>query len=212
MGNIIASIGLLGSHNLFLAYFIIYIAIIFLGNISAFASFWIVFQGYFGPWGVPFLLIAIYAGNVSGDLLWYTMGRTLQETKFGNWIRKHTPGYEKAAAAVERNGRGLMMVSKFIVASAFPVMFSVGWTKMPFKKFVRTSLLSALLWLPVLIGLSYAVVSGLSPLHAVAIIRDFEWLFFVGLGLFIILDYLLAWVVNKLLNRPLNRKNKEEDV
>jgi len=81
VSTLVADIGLLASQNLFLAYFIIYIATIFLGNISAFASFWIVFQGYFGMWGVPFLILTIFLADVTGDLLWYALGRATRDTR-----------------------------------------------------------------------------------------------------------------------------------
>ena len=197
----ISNLGLLAGQNLFLAYFIIYIATIFLGNISAFASFWIVFHGYLGAWGVPFLIITIFLANTTGDLLWYSLGRASRETRAGNWIKDHLPWHGRVEQALHRNGRGWMFLSKFAYASSFPVIFSIGWTGMEFKKFFRNSILSILTWLPVLLGLSYGLVSGLSPLRAVSIFRNFEVVFFVGLALFIFLDYFLAKIVARVFEK-----------
>ena len=199
--TILEHIGILASQNLPLAYFIIYLATIFLGNVSAFAGFWFAAQGYFGPWGIPFLIATVFLANFSGDLLWYTLGRKLHKTRFGNWIKNHIPGYEKIAGRVERNGKRLIFLAKFLYSSSFPVIFAVGWTQMEFRRFVRTSILSILLWLPILLGLAYAVISGLSPLDAVDDLKRFEVTFLIGLVLFLVLDYLIAKLFRKFFDR-----------
>jgi membrane protein DedA with SNARE-associated domain len=192
VSSVLSNLGFLASQNLFLAYFIIYLATIFFGNISAFTSFWIVYQGHFGPWGVPLLVPTIFLSNMTGDLLWYSLGRGLRNTRFGHWVKRHLPWHENMEQTLIRNGRKWMFLSKFAYAASFPVIFSVGWTNMEFKKFFRNSLLSILTWIPVLFGLAYGVASGLSPLRAVTLFHDFELTFFVGLVLFIFLDYLIA--------------------
>lgn len=201
MGSIISNAGLLASQSPFLAYFIIYLGTIFLGNISAFASFWFVFQGYLGPSGIPFLILAIFLADLTGDLLWYSLGRTFRDTRLGNWIKRRLPWHEKIEKALVRNGKGWLFLSKFLYGSAFPIIFSIGWMKMGFAKFLRNSVLSILLWLPILLGLVYGLVSGLSPLKAVSIFKNFELVFFIGLALFIFVDYFLAKLIAKIFNK-----------
>lgn len=198
MSSAISNIGLLASQNLPLAYFIIYVATIFLGNISAFASFWIVSRGYLGTWGIPSLVLTIFLANMTGDLLWYSLGRTTRNTRFGNWIRNRLPRWhEKIEHTFEHNGRKWIVLSKFMYAAAFPVIFSAGWSQMTFKRFFRHSIISVLAWLPILTGLAYGLASGLAPLRAVSGFRDFEVLFLIGLVLFIVIDYFLAKIVGK---------------
>ncbi len=196
-----SNVGLLASQNPLLAYFIIYIVTIFLGNISAFASFWLIFQGYLGQWGIPFLILTIFSANLTGDLLWYSLGRITRDTRFGNWIKRRLPWHVKIEQALSRNGRRWMLLSKLLYGSSFPIVFTVGWAKMPFKKFFRNSLLSVVVWLPILIGLAYALVSGLSPLRAIAAFDDFELVFFVGLALFIFMNYFVAKILARILAR-----------
>ena len=206
VSTFIASAAAFASHNVLLAYFIIYLATIFIGNISAFASFWLTVQGYLGPQGIPPLIIVIFLANVSGDLLWYTAGRTLRNTRLGYWIQHRIPGYEKAEAMAVKNGRNMMFFSKFVYASAFPLIFSLGWIRLPLKKFLRTSALAALLWMPILFGLSYAVTLGFSPLAAAAAFKDFGLIFLAALMVFIVLNYLVARIFEKAtLRRGANR-------
>ncbi len=189
------------SQNITLAYFIIYLGTIFIGNISAFVSFWVVIKGSFGPWGVPLLILIIFLADASGDLAWYSLGRFTHDTRFGNWIKSHVPGYKKAEETMAKNGGILIFFAKFVYASSFPVIFSLGWTQMPFKKFLRNSILSILIWLPVLVGLSFGLVAGLSPLSTITAFKNFELVFLGGLILFIVLDYLLAKVIGRLFER-----------
>ncbi|MBU6500515.1 MAG: hypothetical protein KGJ89_01650 [Patescibacteria group bacterium] len=192
MAHFLTDLGLLASQNQFLAYFIIYITTIFLGNISAFASFWVILKLPFGTWGVPFLMLTILLSNISGDLLWYSLGKTLRDTRFGNFIRNRLPGHDKIEEKLHKSGTKWMFMSKFMYASAFPVIFSVGWFGVKFKKFIRVSMLSALVWLPVLTGLAYGLFASLSPLGATSIFKRFEILFIIGLGVFFVADYFIS--------------------
>lgn len=192
MANVLDTLGYLASQNHFLAYFIVYLSTIFLGNISAFIAFWVMLHGAFGTWGLPLLLLTIILSDFTGDMLWYSLGYALRDTKFGNFLRAKMPRREKIEAALEKNGVRLVFISKFLYASAFPVIFSVGWTKMEFKKFLKVSALSILIWVPILFALAYGLISGLTPLRAIAIFKKFEVVFIIGLAAFIAIDYLLA--------------------
>ena len=192
VGNVVSNIGLLASQNTFLAYFIVYLVTIFLGNLSAFAGLWLVFRGYFGIAGVPLMVGTIFLSDLSADVLWYSLGRATRGTRFGNWVKGHLPWHDKIERTIHRNGRGWLFVSKFVYGSTVPIGFSIGWATMEFKKFFRNSVFSILAWLPILLLLGYGLVSGLSPLRALAVFHNFEWVFLIGLVLFIILDYLIA--------------------
>lgn len=182
------------------AYFIIYLVTIFLGNISAFVSFWVIFEANFGLVGFLFLILVVFLSDMTGDLLWYSLGRSLRGTRFGTWMETHIPGHAKAEAMVKRKGRQWLFMSKFVLGFAPPVVFLIGWSGMNFKTFYKNSLLSTLLWLPILMLLSYGIVSGLAPLAATDF-RKLEWLVLCGFLLFIVLDYVIAKIVKILADR-----------
>ena len=194
-------VALLAGQNIFLAYLLVYLATIFLGNIGAFASFWVAFQGGLGPWGVPGVLVGAFAANVTGDMLWYAMGRTLRATRFGGWIKNRFPNHGKFDGHIERKGPRWMLFAKFAYGSNFPIIFSLGWAQYDFKKFFRRSLLAIAVWLPAILGISYGLYSSLSPLAAVQTIKHFEVLFLAGLVAFIILQYILARIIAKFFNK-----------
>jgi membrane protein DedA with SNARE-associated domain len=201
MGSILTNLGLLAGQNQLLAYFIIYIVTIFLGNISAFAGFWMVSHGYFGAWGVPFLMLTILLADFSGDMLWYSLGRALRDTRFGNWVKNHLPRHTEIENHLKSNGSRWVFFSKFLYASAFPIIFSVGWCKINFKKFLRMSILSILIWVPILTGLAYGLIAGLAPLRAVAVFKNFEVVFVTGLVLFVVADYYLVRLLKKIFGK-----------
>jgi membrane protein DedA with SNARE-associated domain len=173
------------------AYFIIYLATIFLGNISAFVSFWVIFEANFGLLGFLCLVATIFLADMTGDLLWYSLGRSLRGTRFGLWVETHLPGHARAEALLQQKGRQWLFMSKFVIGCAPPVVFSIGWSGMDFKTFYKNSLLSILLWLPILTLLSYGIVSGLAPLAA-SDFRKLEWVLLGGFVSFVVLDYALA--------------------
>lgn len=187
----------LAGQNIFLAYLIIYGATIFFGNIGAFISLWVTFQGGLGIWGILFTLIAIFAANVSGDLLWYTMGRTLRTTRLGGWIKNRFPNHGKFDDHIERNGPRWMLFAKFVYGSNFPIIFSLGWAGYPLPRFFRRSLLAIALWLPIIVGVSYGLYSSLSPLAGVAEIKHFEILLLAALVAFFLLQYGIAKIVER---------------
>lgn len=210
MPHFLTDIGLLASQNRTLAYFIIYIATIIIGNVSAFAGLWLMAGGSFGVWGVPLLALTIFAANASGDLLWYSLGFTLRDTRFGAWLHKKIPGREKVEAKMKKNGRRLILMSKFMYASAFPVIFSVGWCRMNFKKFINASLLSILIVLPILFALAYGLVFGLSPLGATAFFKSIEVLFLVSIVFFFIAEFFIVRLFRLFLRNGNDNGNAEE--
>lgn len=201
MALITENLGRFAAENQFLAYFTIYAATIFLGNISAFAGLWAALRGALGPHGLPLVIVTILLAEASGDIIWYSVGRGLRDTRFGNFVRnKFASQHEKIESSLQKSGASWIFLSKFLYASAFPVIFTVGWSGAEFKKFFKVSILSVLFWVPVLTAVSYALVSTLSPLEATDIFRRVEILFIAGLALFILIDYFLMRFLKKLFN------------
>jgi membrane protein DedA with SNARE-associated domain len=201
MDALTSQVAALAGHNLLLAYLVVYLATIFLGNIGAFLALWAAFQGGLGAWGVPAVLVAAFAANVTGDILWYSMGRWLRTTRFGTWIKRRAPQHEKIETHVAERGPRWMLFAKFAYGSNFPIIFAIGWTRLPFGRFFRRSLLAIAIWLPVILGVSYGLYSSLSPLAALIEIKHFELLFLAALILFIILQFALVRFFEKIFGK-----------
>jgi membrane protein DedA with SNARE-associated domain len=185
--------------NAFLTYAVIYVGTIFLGNILSFSVLWLAFHGSFGTWGIPLLMLVTYAADVSGDLSWYTLGRKLSGTMFGDWIENHLPRHKIVMKYVERNAARLVLLSKFIYSSTFVIIFTVGWSKMEFKKFFKTSLVTITLWIPLMTGIVYGLSSGFDALRVISAFHHLEILFGLGLVAFIALNFLISRIAKKYL-------------
>lgn len=199
MPAFLSSLTLLADQNHFLAYFIIYFATILFGNIAAFISFWLALNGALGMWGVPILLLTLLLAVFSGDLLWYSIGKAMKNTRLGYFLQnRFAPQHEKIETALLKNGRSWIFMSKFLYSSSFPVIFTAGWMGLELKKFAKASFQSILVWLPILTGLIYGVFAGLTPLRAFQIFKGFEILFLFGLGIFFFAQYFIAKLLKKI--------------
>ncbi len=195
--------------NPLLAYSVIYLATIFLGNISAFVGLWIIFEANFGIVGFLGLILAVFLSDMTGDLLWYSLGRSLRGTRFGLWVETHIPGHDKAETMCQKKGVRWLFLSKFVIGFAPPVIFSIGWSGLDFRTFLKNSIFSILLWLPVLVGLAYGIIVGLAPLSG-GDIEKFELVAAAGLILFIALDFVVASSIRAFVNRFLKADEVRE--
>lgn len=192
---------LLIAQNTLLSYIIIYVATIFLGNLMSFAALWLAYQGVFGPWGVLLIVTTTFAADVSGDLSWYCLGRGLADSRAGNWIERHFSHHEKIQGYLARHDRKLVFLSKFIYSSSFIIIFTVGWSKMEFRKFFRASLLAISSWIPFMTLVVFGLYRGFSLIRAKTFFHQFEVVFGFGLAVFIALNYMISQAVKRYLVR-----------
>lgn len=204
MAHVLESLQLLATQNYFFAYLIIFLSAIFLGNIAVFAMLWLVLKGFLGPSGFPFFVITLFVADVSGDLLWYSLGRLLRDTKLGNFIKNHIPRHEKIEGHIQNQTGTWIMLAKAIQSSNFPVIFMVGWFKISFKKFIKTDVLAILAWLAILTSLSYVLIAGLGglgPLESREAFGRLERLLLPGLVIFFLINHFGKKTLEKLLGK-----------
>jgi len=194
--SLTTGIAFLANHDVAVVFGTVYVVTIFGGNIAAFAALLVAFAAHLESWRIMAILGIVALGEVTGDCMWYSLAHFLRHTRIGNWIKNHIPGHARAEGALQKNGRKYLYLSKFAYGSAGFVSFFIGWTGgMPFKKFIKNSLMSVLIALPVLFLLAYGIFSGLSPLAAVSQFKHLERIVLVGIVAFLVLEYALAKVV-----------------
>ena len=198
MDGFLASISPLFTTHPFLAFPLIYVITIILGDIFAFAAFWLIFSLRLGEEYVLTALAVVLFSNVSGDLLFYYLGKYLRDTKIGDAIKNHLPYHNRLESHIQANSRRWIFLSKFIYASTFTIIFLVGWTKVELRTFLRTSLLSIFSWVPLLFALAYALSWSFSSLGAAAAFHKIELLFLAGIISFVIFHWFLGWMIEKL--------------
>lgn len=179
-------------HNIVTVFPLIYFATILGGNILAFTIFWVGFAANFGGWRIVAVFGVVALAEVSGDLVWFSIGRLSRNTAFGNWVKSHLPGHDHVEDILHSQGKKLLYLSKFAYGSAAVVIFSLGWSGMRLKTFLKNSALSVVIGLPVVFFLAYGLFSGLSPITAVTQFKHLEILFLIAIVSFFVLQWLLS--------------------
>ena len=184
----------------------LFISIILIGNPVSFSTFWLAFQEEFRFSEIAWLFAFVVFTDVCGDLAWYYMGKKLRGTKFGEKIHSKIPKADIIAAHLERHASKWVFLSKYIPSSTFTIIFSAGWADMPFKKFIKTSLVAIFSSVLVIAGLTYGLSSGFTALEAKSIFNRIEQLLVVGLVAFLLINF----VFGKLITRYLKKKDTHE--
>lgn len=197
VSSILQNFGFFASQNLVLAYFIVYLTAILLGNIAGFSALWLTYGGVFGSHGFPLTFAALTLADISADLLWYALGRSLRKTRFGAWAIAHVPYHDRIEKHLHKNSRRWIFLSKFIYGSSFPIIFSAGWTKIDFQKFFRTSIIAIVIWIPFLSLITFGLFAGIAPLGAQATFRHYEYLIALGIGAFLVIDAVISRIVER---------------
>jgi membrane protein DedA with SNARE-associated domain len=125
------------------------------------------------------------------------MGRGLSNTGLGKFIKKRLPGNDKLEGYVGKNSTKLVFLSKFIYSTTFVIIFSVGWAKMEFRRFMKTSITAILGWIPIMVGVSYGLYSSFSLIRAKSIFHQIEIFFIFGIIAFIIMDQIISWIAKR---------------
>lgn len=184
-----------------LAYVVLFGATIILGNIASFTALFIGVQNYSHSPVLLFIIFTILVADVVADCTWYSMGRALQETRLGKWIRRRIPKREHIEKHLRVNSRRWIFLSKYIYSSTFAIIFSVGWARVPFKKFFPVSLFAIGTSVPLLLLISFGLSKGLTALEAIEIFKHFERILFVGIVVFLILMFVVRKVGHWILDR-----------
>ncbi len=197
MHTVFASFEVLFLKNHLLGYLSLYFSTIFLGNIAAFSAFWLALRGVFGFFGVFWVAIVILFAEITSDVFWYGVGRLLSHTKLGDAIRGKFSFLTRLDGYLEKKGKQTIFFAKFLYGLSYPVMFSAGWARLPFKLFFTAAVVASCFWLPVIFSLSYFLTSSLTYFGASLAFARIEKLFFLGITLFLLLQFFLARIIKK---------------
>ena len=186
------SLQLAASHNTLLAYALLYWAAIFLGSIAIFPALLLAFEGFFGHAGVLVAASIIIIADVSADMLWYSLGRSVAGTRLGSAIKRRMPVTEKVEHHITRHIRRWLFLAKFLYGFSLPMIFCAGWSRVRFSRFFAASVISIVAWLPIAIAICYLLSSAVGFLAGAATFRKLELLLTIGLGIIFLLQYIAS--------------------
>ena len=146
---------------------------------------------YLGILSFPLAFIVSVLGAVTGDQLWYFLGKNYA-IKLLDYFSSLKPRVEKLEESVRNKGALLSFSGRFIYSGAILFPMTLGFYKYKHKTFTLFDTLGVILWS--LLGISLGYVLGTS---AELLFGKLEKVWhFVFLLLFIIF---IAWVIKKYL-------------
>jgi membrane protein DedA with SNARE-associated domain len=140
-----------------LGYAVVFMGMIFEGDIVLFTSSFLAHQGFFDIGDLAFFVLA---GVFIGDSLWYLAGRLIDNHLSGN-SRLSLVNRWMAKMAVPLDTRLLnypfrtILISKFFYGFHHALLTRLGTLRFSWKRFIKIDFISNLLWAFVVGGLGY---------------------------------------------------------
>ena len=173
-----------------LAYAVIYLGLIFEGEIFIISTGILAQLGALNVW---FSLLFILLGGFSKTILGYTLGKFLYK-KFNhhrvfNYIQK------RVYAVLPRfkvKPFWSIFISKFIMGANYLVVIFAGYENVDYKKFIKAEVSSTLIWAPLMLSVGYFF--GYTALHITREIWKFSMVILIMFIIFVIFDKFISWV------------------
>jgi len=160
------------------------------------------FASHLGYLKLPWVILAAFAGTLSGDQLFFYLGRKHREKiikTFPSWAVR----IKKAQMAMERYGNTLMLTFRFLYGLRTVMPFAIGMTRISAVKFFFFNMLSAFIW-AVAIGTGGYLFGRTLELFLVDA-RHYE----IEIMVIIILAGLLAWMIHFYRRRRIDKASSK---
>lgn len=166
-------------------YPLIFIGMIFEGDLILFSAAFLIYQGILHP--APLIMTVLW-GMLLGDNLWYTLG-----LKFRNRYPSLNAWAEKLVAPLDEELKNRLFrtifVSKFTYGIRSAIFFRAGTLKIRWRKIEPADILATLVWMLIIGGLGYLAGASFAPFKKY--LRFGEIALLLGLIIFFVLEHLL---------------------
>lgn len=178
----------------FLSYAIIFIGMLFEGEVFLFTAFFLASGGYIDPLDTLFFVVV---GTLTGDLLWYFIGPHAERIRFIQKIL--SPIARKIDNQLKKRPTLTILISKFIYGFHRPTLLRARLAGISLRQFIKIAFPTSILWI--------VVIASLAVLFSASIGLLKEYLKFAEIGLllgistFILADYLVFQLYRKKFSR-----------
>ncbi|MCL5017563.1 MAG: VTT domain-containing protein [Patescibacteria group bacterium] len=133
------------------AYLIVFVGVIFEGDIFLFSAFFLAREGVFDVW---LLTLVVFFGIIFGDLLWYRLGIKLDKTnsRLLRWAEKIAAPFD--GHLISRTFHTIF-ISKYTYGIHHAILVRAGMLRFPLRRFVGYDAISTSVWIFVVGGLGY---------------------------------------------------------
>ena len=177
-------------HHQVLAYVVIYLGLIFEGEIFVISTGILAHLGALNFW---FSLLFIFLGSFSKIIFGYAFGKFLfkkyNHHKVFSYIQKRVYG---VLPRFKEKPFWSIFISKFIMGTNYLVVIFSGFENIDYKKYLKAEASSTVIWAPLMLSLGYFF--GYTALHISREIWKFSMVVIALFIIFILFDKLVSWL------------------
>ncbi len=172
-----------------LAYLVLFFGMFIEGEVFFLTAAIFALEGFLAWW---IIIVVTFAGVLSGDVVWYFLGRYSKDTKLGEWVQRKLSGYQGwLEENFENRYARLAFTSKFLYYVNRLTPLLAGWQKMDFKKFFRIHVFAGISWLLVvtLLGKFFGFI--ISAIGIKVVLHRLYWVFLILAAIVLGGEYIL---------------------
>lgn len=181
---------ILVEHNQTLAYMLIFLGLIFEGEIILIST---GILSHLGALNIYFAFCFILVGGLIKTILGYYLGALIHDrwhkTKFLKYIEKRV---NNIMPHFKRKPFWSIFISKFIMGFNHLVIIFAGYSKVNYKTYLKAEIFSTIIWAPLLLSLGYFF--SYTALMVSKEIWKFSLIILIFVIGYIIFDKLVGWV------------------
>jgi membrane protein DedA with SNARE-associated domain len=212
MENILNNLIELAITHQSLSYYLIALASVFQGEATFLIAMYLVNSGALNFFWV---VLAIFCAVILSDYFLYFLGRFLRKTKLGWVLYKKFEENKKMQLYkyyLFKNLGKVIVLSKFLIGINFLFIFSLGWSKIKFKKFFKVHFIIVFIWVLFSSFIFYFLAGGVYLLKAQKVFEKAEIFIFLIILMFFFLEFFLKNFINqKILNKLKKLKETKEE-
>lgn len=174
----------------FLAYTIIFIGMLFEGEVFLFTAFFLASGGYIDPMDTLFFVVA---GTLSGDVLWYLVGPYAEKIGFIKKILSRVAG--KIDDQLKKRPVFTILISKFIYGFHRPTLLRAKLAGISLRQFINIAFPASIAWIAAIAALAVLFSASIGLFKTYLKFAEIGLL--IGIGIFILADYLISQFYRK---------------
>lgn len=179
-----------------LGYFIIFLGMIFEGDLMLFTVYMLAFSGIMS---LSMVTLTVFTGVFCGDIFWYWLGTKIYAStnnvgKIGSWIMSVVKPFDNH---LHKRPFKTIFLSKFVYGIHHAILVRAGSLDISLKSFIKTDILSNALWIATIAGLAYFSRASISL--AAHYIKFAEASLLIGVVIIIFLWHIITVVIKKVL-------------
>lgn len=134
-----------------LGYLLIFVGMIFEGDLFLFAAAFLAQQGFFDLGAIA---LVVFGGVILGDIFWYWVGLQVGRTsaRIQHWIERLVRRFD--GHLTDRQFRTIL-ISKFTYGFHHALLVRIGMMRLDLSNFIRNDILATIVWVAVVGGAGY---------------------------------------------------------